>query len=68
MSKRIRVGFGPVVEGEDTLGNRKWRIDAVVNSINRHSKHFGATIFFRDDDLFCFDIIVVAKELDLFYP
>ncbi len=68
MSRRIRVGFGPVVEGEDTLGNRKWRIDAVVNSINRYSKHFGATIFFRGDDLTNLDIVVVVKEFDDFAP
>jgi hypothetical protein len=68
LSRRIRVGFGPVVAGEDTLGSRKWRIDAVVNSINRHSRRFGATIFFRGDDLTCFDIVVVVKEFDYFTP
>lgn len=68
ISRRIRVGFGPVVLGEDTLGSRKWRIDAVVNSINRHSKRFGATIFFRGDDLTRLDIVVVVKEIDHFSP
>lgn len=68
MTRRIRVGFGPVVEDEGTLGNRKWRIDAIVNRINRHSKRFGATIFFRGDDLTRFDIVVVVKEFDYFAP
>jgi hypothetical protein len=63
MSRRIRVGFGPVVVGDDTLGSRKWRVNAVVNCIYRYSKCFGATILLRGDNLTRFDFYAI-KGLD----
>ena len=51
LSKRIRVGFGPITTGEDTLGVRKWHIDPIVDAINRSGSRYTGDIFFRREDL-----------------
>ncbi len=45
LSKKCKVGFGPVVEGEYNIGVRGSRIDPIVNCINRESENYSANIF-----------------------
>src|SRR5262245_9462920 len=61
LSRKVRVGFGPVKTGENDLNVRKWRIDPIVAEINRRSTDYIADLFFEGDDLGRFDIIVVVK-------
>jgi len=68
LTRRIRVGFGPTVDGEDTLGVRKWHIDPIVNGINRSRSRYAADIYFPGDDLTRFDIVVIAKHIEAFTP
>jgi glycosyltransferase involved in cell wall biosynthesis len=60
-SKKIKVGFGPVVSRENNLSSRKWHIDPIVDYINRNSKKYSADIFFSKENLSRFDIIVYIK-------
>ncbi len=62
---KIKVGFGPVVEGEYNIGVRGSRIDPIVNQLNAPNSKYAAGIFFDDDEMAQFDIIVIVKE---FYP
>ena len=62
---KIKVGFGPVVEGEYNIGVRGSRIDPIVNQLNAPPSRYAAGIFFDYDEMAQFDIIVVVKE---FYP
>ena len=61
-SKKIRVGFGPIVTNERTLGNRKWHIDPIVDSINANSETYVADVFFAHDDYAKFDIAVLVRH------
>jgi|GEM_PF-2043187 len=63
-SRKLKVGFGPVVTGENTLHTRKWWIDPIVNEINRGRSRYAADIFFEGDDLSRFDIVVLVKTFD----
>ena len=63
-SDKIKVCFGPIIEREDTLGFRKWGIDPIVKGINKKSKKYVADIFFGDEDLSKFNIIVIVKNFD----
>lgn len=60
-SGRVKIGFGPIRSGESDLNVRKWRIDPIVNYINRNSKEYVADFFFPGDDLERFQIIVLVK-------
>lgn len=68
LSRRIKVGFGPTTSGEDTLALRKWHIDPIVDEINRSSSRFVADIFFLDEDLSRFDIVVIVRQFESFTP
>ena len=48
-SKKIKVGLGPINSGEDNLAVRKWRIDPIVNQINKNNKRYVADIFLGDN-------------------
>jgi len=63
-SRKLKVGFGPVVTGENTLHTRKWWIDPIVNEINCGQSRYVADIFFEGDDLGRFDIVVLVKTFD----
>lgn len=63
-SKKIKVGFGPIYTGEATLGDRKFRIDPIVNAINKYSETYVADVFTKRDKLDQFDIIVLVKNFD----
>jgi hypothetical protein len=66
LSSRIKVGFGPIVTGENTLGLRKWHIDPVVDAINRSPSRYVGDVFFRGDDLSRFDIVVIVRGFESF--
>jgi glycosyltransferase involved in cell wall biosynthesis len=61
LSRKIKVGFGPIRTGETDLNVRKWRIDPIVNHINGNSSEYVADFFFEGDDLERFEIIVLVK-------
>lgn len=63
-----KVGFGPIFSDEHDLHVRKWRIDPVVNEINRASDRYRAGIFFNDSDMERFDIAVVVRETAFLSP
>ncbi|MBW2983761.1 glycosyltransferase [Candidatus Woesearchaeota archaeon] len=60
-SNKTRVGFGPVLSAENNMYVRKWRIDPIVNGINKRSKKYVCDIFFDGDDLSKFDIVVMVE-------
>jgi hypothetical protein len=62
LSRRIRVGFGPITTGEDELGMRKWHIDPIVDAINRAGSSYTAEVFLRRERLARFDIVVIVKH------
>jgi hypothetical protein len=68
LSSRIKVGFGPITSGEYDLGVRKWRIDPIIDAINRSSSHYVGDIFFAGEDLRRFDIVVIVKDFESFTP
>ncbi len=68
LSRRVRVGFGPIETGEDDLGVRKWHIDPFVDAINRSRSPYVADIFFPGEDLRRFDVVVIVKHIDGFNP
>jgi hypothetical protein len=68
LSRRIRVGFGPILDGERTLGMRKWHIDPIVDAINRGRSPYVGDIFFPGDDLTRFDVVVLVKEIEAVTP
>jgi len=69
LTKKVKVGFGPVVEGEYTIGVRKSRIDPVVDCINREHEKYSAGIFFDPEAMRQFDVVVIVKEFnESYYP
>ena len=64
ITSKIKVGFGPVISGEDDLHVRKWRIDPIVNRINEISKKYSAGIFLTVSDMAKFDIVVMVRGID----
>lgn len=65
---RIKIGFGPIVTGETTLGVRKWHIEPVVNYLNRNSNRYACDVFFKGEDLTRFNLVVVVRDFDFFTP
>ena len=63
-TRKIKVGFGPIQHGEDNLGMRKWRIDPIVDHINKTSSVYSADIFLDPWEVIKFDIIVIVKVFD----
>ena len=68
LSNRIKVGFGPTMDGENTLGVRKWHIDPIVDAINRTPSRYVGDIFFPGEGLSRFDIVVIVKHFESFTP
>ena len=68
LSSRIKVGFGPILDRENTLGLRKWHIDPLVDAINRAPSRYVGDIFFPGDDLARFDIVVIVRHFESFTP
>ena len=68
LSSRIKVGFGPTVDRENTLGVRKWHIDPIVDAINRSPSRYVGDIFFPGEGLSRFDIVVIVKHFESFTP
>jgi hypothetical protein len=63
-TRKITVGFGPIVSGEHDLRVRKWRIDPIVNCINEISDKYCAGIFFNAGEMQKFDLVVIVREAD----
>jgi hypothetical protein len=61
---KVKVGFGPVFSGENDLHVRKWRIDPIVDQINRVSDKYCAGIYLSPKEMDRFDIVVVVREID----
>ena len=51
LSRKLKVGIGPITEKENTLGFRKWHVDPIVNGINRAHTRYVCNVFFPGDDL-----------------
>jgi len=68
LPNRLRVGFGPIVTKENTLGVRKWHIEPVVNYLNRQDTPYSCDVFFRKEDLRLFGLVVVVRDFDHFTP
>jgi glycosyltransferase involved in cell wall biosynthesis len=66
MSSRIKVGFGPILTGENTLDVRKWRIDPIVDAINRSPSRYVGDVFFPGENLSRFDIVVIVRHFESF--
>ena len=62
MTKKLKVGFGPVLEDEYNIGVRGSRIDPIVEQINKGSRKYSADIFFDFDEMARFDVVVIVKE------
>ncbi len=58
---KIKIGFGPVLEPESTLGVRKYRIDAILNQINRMNTRYYADIFLNYQELQKFNLGIIVK-------
>jgi len=67
LSRRIKVGFGPILVGENTLGMRKWHIDPIVDAINRSSSRYVGDIF-PGEDLSRFDVVVIVRHFESLSP
>lgn len=63
-TRKITVGFGPLISGEHDLHIRKWRIDPIVNCINKISERYCAGIFFNAGEMHTFDLAVIVREVD----
>lgn len=61
-SRKIKVGFGPITTGEDDLAVRKWRIDPIIDAINRGKSPYCAGFFIHPDEMRKFDLIVIVKR------
>ena len=64
LTKKLKVGFGPVIEGEYNIGVRGSRIDPIVNTINKQQQRrvLGSTFSLIIDEMERFDLIVIVKE------
>lgn len=62
-TRKIRIGFGPITTGENDLAERKWRIDPIVDEINRNKNaQYTAGFFVKPNEMTKFDIIVIVKK------
>lgn len=68
LSSRTKVGFGPILDGESTLGLRKWHIDPIVDGLNRSASRYTGDVFFPGEDLSRFDIVVIVRHFESFTP
>lgn len=70
-SRKKRVGFGPIMSGERTLGTRKFHIDPIVRFINQHSAEYVCDVFFENTShrrLLDYDVLVIVKTFDFVSP
>ncbi len=68
-TQKIKIGFGPIVEPEYTIGVRKSRIDPIVDAINQQSTNYAAGIFLHPQEMRQFDVVVIVKEFNpAYYP
>lgn len=65
LSRKIKVGFGPITTGEDTLAERKWRIDPIIDRINRRGSRYVAGFFTKPKEMEQFDILIIVKKINL---
>lgn len=64
LTDKIKVGFGPVTSGEDDLAERKWRIDPIIDEINRRDCDYSAGFFIEPIEMKHFDLLVIAKKFN----
>jgi len=63
-SRKVRVGFGPITTGEDDLAERKWRIDPIIDGINRRGGKYVAGFFIHPTEMRKFDILIIVKKIN----
>jgi hypothetical protein len=61
LTRKVRVGFGPIFENEINRSLRKARVDMIVDHINGESKDYSAGVFFGPDEWDRFDIVVITR-------
>lgn len=61
-TRKIKVGFGPITSGENDFAERKWRIDPIINEINRMSDRYVAGFFISPKTMKKFDRIIIVKK------
>ncbi len=61
-TRKIKVGFGPITSGENDFAERKWRIDPIINEINRMSNRYVAGFFISPKTMKKFDRIIIVKK------
>lgn len=64
LTRKIKVGFGPITTGEDDLAERKWRIDPIINKINEMDTNYSAGFFIEPHEMKNFDILVIVKKFN----
>ncbi len=64
ISRKIKVGFGPIASGEDDLAERKWRIDPIINAINQLDSNYCAGFFCSPAEMKNFDIVIIVKKFN----
>lgn len=63
-SRKIKIGFGPILTGEDDLSVRKWRIDPIIDALNERSDIYCAGFFIHPEEMKKFDWIVIVKNFN----
>lgn len=66
-TRKLKIGFGPITTGEDDLAERKWRIDPIIDEINRTSATYSAGYFIHPQDMSRFDLVVIVKKFNRTY-
>ena len=61
-TRKLKVGFGPITSGENDFAERKWRIDPIINEINRTSDRYVAGFFISPKAMKKFDRIIIVKK------
>ena len=61
-SQKIKIGFGPIATGENDLSVRKWRIDPIIDEINRTSDQYVAGFFIDPKEMKKFDRTIIVKK------
>ncbi len=67
-SRKIKVGFGPLICGNRTLSSRSFVIDPIVEHINKNDYPYICDTFAQYEDLRRFDILVMVKSFDDMSP
>ena len=64
LTRKIKVGFGPITSGENDFAERKWRIDPIINEINRTSDRYAAGFFISPKAMKKFHRIIIVKKFN----